>query len=203
MSNLAESERIKKAIERVADKRIDEQTKDCLRLYKAILINPANNGICGVSLIGDINTDGSNNVLNLPYSQLIEDLPGGSIVWIAVIFNSWANAIVWADAQLNVGSANGNAKNAVLYIAQSLTDEQKEQARANIGAGTGDDKTYIHTQNVPANTWKVNHNLGKYPSVTVVDSAGSSIAGAKISYDNFNNLTLEFSASFSGKAYLN
>lgn len=203
MSNLAESERIKKAIERVADKRIDEQTKDCLRLYKAILINPANNGICGVSLIGDVNTDGSNNVLNLPYSQHIEDLPSGSIVWIAVIFNSWANAIVWADAQLNVGGANGDAKNAVLYIAQSLTDEQKEQARSNIGAGTGDDKTYIHTQNVPANTWKVNHNLGKYPSVTVVDSAGSSIAGAKISYDDFNNLTLTFAAIFSGKAYLN
>lgn len=203
MSNLAESERIKKAIERVADKRIDEQTKDCLRLYKAILINPANNGICGVSLIGDINIDGSNNVLNLPYSQLIEDLPVGSIVWIAVIFNSWANAIVWADAQLNVGGSNGNAKNAVLYIAQSLTDEQKAQARANIGAGTGDDKTYIHTQNISANTWKVNHNLGKYPSVTVVDSAGSSIAGAKISYDDFNNLTLTFSAIFSGKAYLN
>lgn len=203
MSNLAESERIKKAIERVADKRIDEQTKDCLRLYKAILINPANNGICGVSLIGDINTDGSNNVLNLPYSQLIEDLPVGSIVWIAVIFNSWANAIVWADAQLNVGGASGNAKNAVLYIAQSLTDEQKAQARANIGAGTGDDKTYIHTQNIPAKIWEVNHNLGKYPSVTVVDSAGSSIAGAKISYDDFNNLTLTFAAIFSGKAYLN
>lgn len=43
-------------------------------------------------------------------------------------------AMIWSD--IFGGSGGGAAaKNAVLYIEQDLTEEQKTQARANIGAG--------------------------------------------------------------------
>lgn len=63
--------------------------------------------------------------------------------------------------------------------------------------------TYTHLQNTPAATWTVNHNMDKYPSVTVVTSAGDIAGGAEIDYIDKNNLTISFAAAFSGKAYLN
>ena len=61
---------------------------------------------------------------------------------------------------------------------------------------------YIHDQSIPASTWSITHNLNKYPSVTIVDPANSEIIG-EVVYVNTNTLTLTFSASFSGKAFLN
>jgi hypothetical protein len=61
---------------------------------------------------------------------------------------------------------------------------------------------YIHDQSVPASSWTITHNLNKYPSVTIVDTANSEIIG-EVVYNNSNTLILNFSASFSGKAFLN
>ena len=46
------------------------------------------------------------------------------------------------------------------------------------------------------------HNLEKFPAVTVVDSANNVVIG-HITYTNTNSLTVSFSSSFSGKAYIN
>ena len=62
--------------------------------------------------------------------------------------------------------------------------------------------TYIYEQGVAASVWEINHNMGKFPSVTVVDSAGSQVIGA-VEYKDINNLEITFNSSFSGKAYLN
>ena len=67
--------------------------------------------------------------------------------------------------------------------------------------GTGDSR-YDHDQMVPSASWVVLHNLGKHPSVTVIDSANSMIEG-HVQYDSNNQLTLSFSSAFSGHAYLN
>jgi len=64
------------------------------------------------------------------------------------------------------------------------------------------DKHFVHEQNVPSITWNVEHNLNKFPSVSVVDSAGTIVEG-KINYIDLNSVVLEFNASFTGKAYLN
>jgi len=48
----------------------------------------------------------------------------------------------------------------------------------------------------------ITHNLSKFPSVTVVDS-GNNIVIGDITYNDLNTLTINFTASFSGKAYLN
>jgi len=70
------------------------------------------------------------------------------------------------------------------------------------------DKTFVYPQAVPATTWgdgnpkMVNHGLNKFPSITVVDSADSVVIGDYTYVDN-NNVILEFSAAFAGKAYFN
>jgi hypothetical protein len=68
--------------------------------------------------------------------------------------------------------------------------------------GSGSDAKYTHSQDAASDTWTVNHNLGKYPSVTVVDSANSVVIG-DIDYTSLNSLTVAFSAAFSGKVYCN
>ena len=66
----------------------------------------------------------------------------------------------------------------------------------------GGDKNYVHTQISASATWTVSHDLGKFPSVTIVDS-GETVVIGNIDYVDLNNLTITFSAAFGGKAYLN
>lgn len=61
---------------------------------------------------------------------------------------------------------------------------------------------YVHVQNEASSIWIVDHQMGRYPSVTVVDSAGTMVFG-EVVYDNENQVTITFTAAFSGKAYLN
>ena len=62
--------------------------------------------------------------------------------------------------------------------------------------------TYTFTQIIAATVWTINHNLDKFPSITVVDSSGNVIVGDQ-QYNNSNQITLTFNAPFSGTAYLN
>lgn len=64
------------------------------------------------------------------------------------------------------------------------------------------DKTYIYVQSVPSVLWNIQHNLGKFPSVSVVNINNVLLYG-EVTYIDSNNLTIAFSAGFSGKAYLN
>tara|TARA_R110000796_G_scaffold17669_4_gene54251 strand:- start:1564 stop:2025 length:462 start_codon:yes stop_codon:yes gene_type:complete len=64
------------------------------------------------------------------------------------------------------------------------------------------DKHFVHTQGTSSASWVVDHNLKKFPSVTVVDSAGTVVIG-QVDYESLNQVTLIFKASFSGKAYFN
>ena len=64
------------------------------------------------------------------------------------------------------------------------------------------DKTFEFTQGQPATIWTIQHNLNKFPSVSVVNNNNVVING-EITYIDNNNLTCTFSAGFSGKAYLN
>ena len=66
----------------------------------------------------------------------------------------------------------------------------------------GQDYEYIEPFPNPLSTWVITHNLGRFPSVTTVDSAGSEINGA-ITYDNENTITVVFNSATSGNAYLN
>lgn len=69
-------------------------------------------------------------------------------------------------------------------------------------SGTADQETYIFNQVGPAAIWTITHNLGRYPSVTVVDTGDSEVI-PDLMYASANELTLHFAAATSGKAYLN
>jgi hypothetical protein len=64
------------------------------------------------------------------------------------------------------------------------------------------DQTYVFVQSVPSTTWTITHNLNKYPSVSVVNINNVVMYG-EITYLSPSQLQIEFSAGFSGKAYMN
>lgn len=69
-------------------------------------------------------------------------------------------------------------------------------------AGSGGDKFYDHDQMSASALWTVNHNLNKYPSVTVVDSGGALVEGY-VTYISVNQLTVSFTGANAGHAYCN
>lgn len=64
------------------------------------------------------------------------------------------------------------------------------------------DKNYVHEQLQASNEWSVNHKLKKYPSVSIIDSAGTNVIG-EVTYLDENSLRINFSSIMSGKAFLN
>lgn len=62
--------------------------------------------------------------------------------------------------------------------------------------------TYIHDQAISSDTWVINHNLNRYPSVIVVDSAGTQFI-VQVEYNSRNQLTIYINGATTGKAYLN
>lgn len=63
--------------------------------------------------------------------------------------------------------------------------------------------TFTFEQGIPSDTWVIQHNLGRNPSVTVVDSAGAVQIPDEINYDTDNQITVKFLGSFAGRAFLN
>ena len=64
------------------------------------------------------------------------------------------------------------------------------------------DKNFVFTQAVSSNTWVIQHNLNKFPSVTSVNINNIEMYG-EVEFIDLNNLTINFSAAFSGKAFIN
>lgn len=62
--------------------------------------------------------------------------------------------------------------------------------------------TYVHIQVDPTVVWSIQHSLGRYPSVTVVDSAGAVVIG-DVHYLTDQTVQVSFSSPFAGRAYLN
>ncbi len=68
---------------------VKDETRSCLRTYKAKIISAPNGVNCSVQLIGEDST------LVVPYSSKMSTAAVGDIVWLAVPFGSFKNAIVW------------------------------------------------------------------------------------------------------------
>ena len=73
---------------------------------------------------------------------------------------------------------------------------------ANFTLDSASDKHYTFDQPTPAVTWNVQHNLDKFPSVTVALPSGQ-VGQADVTYVDENNLTITFAGAESGKAYMN
>lgn len=75
----------------------------------------------------------------------------------------------------------------LLYDAEEVSDKNE---------------VFVVPQSQASSQWTINHTLDKFPSVTVVDSAGNVVYG-QVNYVNENTVTVDFGATFSGTAYLN
>tara|TARA_R110002072_G_scaffold71234_1_gene171061 strand:- start:359 stop:1090 length:732 start_codon:yes stop_codon:yes gene_type:complete len=99
---------------------------------------------------------------------------------------------------LTVQTANGNIKDGAHY---ALAVYPGAPAITPPGTG-GSDAFYLHDQGLPAQVWTVNHNLNKYPSCTIVDTAGTVVEG-QVDYINENSLTITLNGATSGEAFIN
>lgn len=61
---------------------------------------------------------------------------------------------------------------------------------------------YVFTQDVAATTWTITHDLGRFPSLTLVDTAGDEME-TDFRYLDANNVVVTFRAATAGTAYLN
>jgi len=86
-----------------------------------------------------------------------------------------------------------------------ITNQQPNVVISQVGAqgpaGASGAGFFTYTQNTPASTWTITHNLGGYPAATVLDTSGNNCEGT-ISYTNANTMVITFTSSFSGTAYL-
>ena len=62
-------------------------------------------------------------------------------------------------------------------------------------------KRNVFIQEAASSVWSINHSLGGFPSVTVVDSAGTVVIG-EVTYNSTSSISVAFRSAFSGKAYL-
>ena len=71
-----------------------------------------------------------------------------------------------------------------------------------LGSGGGD-KSFTFMQENPEDEWEITHNLGKFPSVSVVEYYSDQEVIAEVEYISINEIKIRFSESLKGKAYLN
>ena len=105
------------------------------------------------------------------------------------------------SADINLTDSDGAKTTVRLHGGTGITLRQPDVNEIEI-ASLNDDANFVFTQGIPSATWNITHNLGKFPSVSVVDSRQQLMYG-DTEYFNENSLTITFSAPFSGKAFLN
>ena len=104
---------------------------------------------------------------------------------------------------LTVDSSNANLYNGVFtHIVSNGNITANKYYGFAVYPELAADKHFTFVQSTAAATWNITHNLGKFPSVSIVDS-GNTIVRGNIDYTSENALTITFSAAFGGKAYLN
>lgn len=101
---------------------------------------------------------------------------------------------IQADFNINVAPSD--------YINEinggALIDAQKDGKTVTLQS-----KTFIFEQGIASDTWQINHNLNKKPSITVVDTADEIQIPDMVIYNNKDTITVTFLSEFAGKAYLN
>ena len=94
-----------------------------------------------------------------------------------------------------------------VYVNQDTPNQvivnQESPNLVNVRSGVGNTNTrrYVHEQGQASTTWTITHTLGGKPQVTIVDSADTHVFG-EVQYLSNSQVTVTFSAAFSGKAYL-
>lgn len=88
--------------------------------------------------------------------------------------------------------------------AENAAQSAAESAAAALSAAESiiSDKAFVFEQGIASNMWVIEHNLNKYPSVSVVDSANNIIT-PEVEYIDLNNIVVRMNGATTGKAFLN
>ena len=105
-------------------------------------------------------------------------------------------------SKIQVNSGDGISIGGITSTQQTLKVEQPSVNVAVTGVVAPKDFHYTHTQNAVSDEWTITHNLNKYPAVSVVNSADVLVHG-EITYISKNQVRINFSGAFSGKAFFN
>jgi len=89
-----------------------------------------------------------------------------------------------------------------VYILVSLKDNKASWKKLVTDITDSKDLSYKFTQSTKASKWVIDHSLGKYPSVSVIDDLGNAVIG-DVAYIDENSIYLEFTSPVAGYAYLN
>ena len=111
----------------------------------------------------------------------------------------------------HIGAANPHGTNMEdLSDVPAYSGNALKIPRINAGAtaiewivATSADKYFLHTQSTPSVSWVVNHSMGKYPSVTLMDGSGNVIEADNIQHTDLNSTTITLSESITGTAAFN
>jgi len=87
-------------------------------------------------------------------------------------------------------------------IADGITPDMVEQSIQDYISEHGVVPGFTYQRlNDPASNWIIDHNLNKYPQITLLDDEGNMIE-ADVFYNNVNQVTVVFAEPISGKAVL-
>lgn len=143
-------------------------------------------------------------------SKLVETFYTAPLVGRQILISNAANPSDWGIFDWDSSTQNSLEPNfydiglTLINSTGSLVDGQDYfiSLLGNTSGGGGGDKNFVYSQSTPAAVWNIVHNLDKYPSVSVVDSAGTAVFG-NVLYVSINEVTITFSGGFSGKAFFN
>ena len=155
------------------------------------------------------------------YTVTVEDTAGNivtaqDIVNAITISETDANSVtVVASTFVNDAGASSN----LFYAAAAPSDARGQEGDFYINTSSGElwgpkgaatwgsnplpliPKRFTFTQASASSSWVITHTLDGFPSVTVVDSAGTVVVGT-VSYNSTGSVTISFESAFAGKAYL-
>ena len=140
------------------------------------------------------------DTINTIQNYLTSEIIGKDVIIADTLIPN--NYGVYNVTSVTVDAGNNNFYDLVLSYKSgngTLTDGQFYSIILFAGA---QDLSFEFAQASAATTWTVNHNLGKFPSVTIKLSDGT-VGQAAITHTNKNTLTISFSADTSGIAYMN
>lgn len=106
------------------------------------------------------------------------------------------------DAQFDVSEVTNFDTLFQIDTQMSVSGEGVINVTSTDGVFVVTSQTYIHEQGIASDTWEINHNLNKYPSVSLVDSAGVQFQG-RVEYIDKNSCIVTMNGATKGKAYLN
>lgn len=90
----------------------------------------------------------------------------------------------------------------IISDSQSSDPRFKTKVTSLLNISSFNSVSFDFTQGIPSALWTIKHDLNKFPSVTVVNESKEVMIG-NIKYIDKDNITITFSAAFSGYAYLN